>query len=150
MRVHPYSCGARKLLISLTLGNFRPRRLVVASFVSFVSADAKTHSLRCSSFPTKAGAFVGAQCARCIRRRRRSQALLIPNTEVKLTGADNTWLATARNDRWMPTYKNTPVYTGVFLYVLKVGRHLYFFCGSKKYTFKTKCKLTVSCPLPSA
>ena len=27
----------------------------------------------------------------------------IPNTEVKLTCADNTWLATAREDRKMPT-----------------------------------------------
>ena len=28
----------------------------------------------------------------------------IPNTVVKLTCADNTWLATAREDRTMPTY----------------------------------------------
>ena len=34
--------------------------------------------------------------ARCIRHRRRSQALLIPNTAVKLTRADNTWLEAAR------------------------------------------------------
>ena len=27
----------------------------------------------------------------------------IPNTEVKLTRADNTWLETAREDRYMPT-----------------------------------------------
>ena len=27
----------------------------------------------------------------------------IPNTEVKLTCADNTWLATAREDKKMPT-----------------------------------------------
>ena len=27
----------------------------------------------------------------------------IPNTEVKLIGAENTWLATAREDRAMPT-----------------------------------------------
>ena len=27
----------------------------------------------------------------------------IPNTEVKLSGAENTWLATAREDREMPT-----------------------------------------------
>ena len=26
----------------------------------------------------------------------------IPNTEVKLTGVDNTWLATAREDRLLP------------------------------------------------
>ena len=30
----------------------------------------------------------------------------IPNTEVKLTCADNTWLATAREDKKMPTHKN--------------------------------------------
>ena len=28
----------------------------------------------------------------------------IPNTAVKLTCADNTWLETAREDRKMPTY----------------------------------------------
>ena len=28
----------------------------------------------------------------------------IPNTEVKLTRADNTWLATAREDRYSPTF----------------------------------------------
>ena len=28
----------------------------------------------------------------------------IPNTEVKLTGVDNTWLATAREDRLLPDY----------------------------------------------
>ena len=26
----------------------------------------------------------------------------IPNTEVKLASADNTWLETAREDRWLP------------------------------------------------
>ena len=29
----------------------------------------------------------------------------IPNTEVKLMGVDNTWLATAREDRTMPVRK---------------------------------------------
>ena len=29
----------------------------------------------------------------------------IPNTEVKLSGAENTWLVTARKNREMPTYK---------------------------------------------
>ena len=28
----------------------------------------------------------------------------IPNTEVKLCRADNTWLETAREDRYSPTY----------------------------------------------
>ena len=28
----------------------------------------------------------------------------IPNTEVKLTRADNTWLVTAREDRYSPTH----------------------------------------------
>ena len=32
----------------------------------------------------------------------------IPNTEVKLTCADNTWLATAREDKKMPTQNKTP------------------------------------------
>ena len=30
----------------------------------------------------------------------------IPNTEVKLSGAENTWLATARENREMPTHKS--------------------------------------------
>ena len=29
----------------------------------------------------------------------------IPNTEVKLSGAEDTWLVTARKNREMPTYK---------------------------------------------
>ena len=32
----------------------------------------------------------------------------IPNTEVKLVRVDNTWLATAREDRKMPTQKERP------------------------------------------
>ena len=28
----------------------------------------------------------------------------IPNTEVKLASADNTWLETAREDRWLPDH----------------------------------------------
>ena len=31
----------------------------------------------------------------------------IPNTEVKLACADNTWLETARDDRLMPTLRTT-------------------------------------------
>ena len=33
----------------------------------------------------------------------------IPNTEVKLTGAENTWLATAREDRKTPTLLHSSV-----------------------------------------
>ena len=32
----------------------------------------------------------------------------IPNTEVKLSGAENTWLVTAREDREMPTQSTHP------------------------------------------
>ena len=32
----------------------------------------------------------------------------IPNTAVKLTGADNTWLEAARDDKKMPTQGNAP------------------------------------------
>ena len=32
----------------------------------------------------------------------------IPNTEVKLSGAENTWLVTAREDREMPTQSVHP------------------------------------------
>ena len=42
----------------------------------------------------------------------------IPNTEVKLTCADNTWLATAREDKKMPTQNKTPseISEGVFAF----------------------------------
>ena len=33
----------------------------------------------------------------------------IPNTEVKLSGAENTWLATARENREMPTSKYSSI-----------------------------------------
>ena len=45
----------------------------------------------------------------------------IPNTEVKLSGAENTWLETARKNREMPTQSNTPVW--VYAYV---GISLFF------------------------
>ena len=47
----------------------------------------------------------------------------IPNTEVKLSGAENTWLATARENREMPTLRKCPpsrvgvfLFGGLFLY----------------------------------
>ena len=40
----------------------------------------------------------------------------IPNTEVKLACADNTWLATARDDRLMPTLKRSSEWMVVFLF----------------------------------
>ena len=47
----------------------------------------------------------------------------IPNTEVKLSGAENTWLATAREDREMPTHCKSPlrVFCHIFLHS-SVGR----------------------------
>ena len=39
----------------------------------------------------------------------------IPNTEVKLSGAENTWLVTAREDREMPTQIQN-IQKGVLLY----------------------------------
>ena len=38
----------------------------------------------------------------------------IPNTEVKLTSADNTCLETDREDRSMPTLKNRCIRSGSF------------------------------------
>ena len=45
----------------------------------------------------------------------------IPNTEVKLIGADNTWLATAREDRLLPDYISPLALNaeGLFLWILK-------------------------------
>ena len=39
----------------------------------------------------------------------------IPNTEVKLTSAENTCLETDREDRSMPTPRRTKVLRGIFL-----------------------------------
>ena len=39
----------------------------------------------------------------------------IPNTEVKLISADDTWLATAWDNRKMPTPKQSPNRVAVFL-----------------------------------
>ena len=38
----------------------------------------------------------------------------IPNTEVKLSGAEDTWLVTARKNREMPTYKVSTQWGGRF------------------------------------
>ena len=46
----------------------------------------------------------------------------IPNTEVKLACADNTWLETARDDRLMPTLKEPHVCVVLFLFSLKFGK----------------------------
>ena len=40
----------------------------------------------------------------------------IPNTEVKLVCADNTWLETARDDRLMPTQKRTTLSVVLFYF----------------------------------
>ena len=47
----------------------------------------------------------------------------IPNTEVKLTCADNTWLATAREDKKMPTQNKTPseISEGVFVFLKSIS-----------------------------
>ena len=39
----------------------------------------------------------------------------IPNTEVKLISAEDTWLATARDNRKAPTSKQSPSRVAVFL-----------------------------------
>ena len=41
----------------------------------------------------------------------------IPNTEVKLSGAENTWLVTARENREMPTHKSVHPVGWAFFYV---------------------------------
>ena len=52
----------------------------------------------------------------------------IPNTEVKLSGAENTWLATAREDREMPTHCIHPqgciaIYSSIAQSVVRVYRN---------------------------
>ena len=46
----------------------------------------------------------------------------IPNTEVKLTYTDNTWLATAREDRQPPGPQRAPIARSEFFFVI-----MYFF-----------------------
>ena len=41
----------------------------------------------------------------------------IPNTEVKLCRADDTWVATLRDNRYSPTYKVSEFTNLVFLYM---------------------------------
>ena len=40
-----------------------------------------------------------------VAMRRGDTPVPIPNTLVKTTAADNTWLVTAREDRWLPDLK---------------------------------------------
>ena len=42
----------------------------------------------------------------------------IPNTEVKLSGAEDTWLETARENREMPTHKSVHPTGWAFFYAL--------------------------------
>ena len=44
----------------------------------------------------------------------------IPNTEVKLTCADDTWLATARKNRKTPTQTVVSIETAVFLCFIRL------------------------------
>ncbi len=53
----------------------------------------------------------------------------IPNTEVKLSGAENTWLVTAREDREMPTQSIHPngcfaLYSSIAQSVVRVYRNV--------------------------
>ena len=53
----------------------------------------------------------------------------IPNTEVKLSGAENTWLATARENREMPTQSIHPegciaLYSSIAQSVVRVYRNV--------------------------
>ena len=49
----------------------------------------------------------------------------IPNTEVKLSGAENTWLVTARENREMPTHKSVHPTGWAFFYALMCKRSKY-------------------------
>ena len=51
----------------------------------------------------------------------------IPNTEVKLTSADNTCLETDREDRSMPTQK-TATKVAVFLHIYGFAVHMKIAC----------------------
>ena len=48
----------------------------------------------------------------------------IPNTEVKLSGAENTWLVTAWENREMPTHKSVHPTGWAFFYALNINDNL--------------------------
>ena len=59
--------------------------------------------------------IVGVDC-------REGPPVPIPNTEVKLAGAEDTWLETARKNRFSPTQKNHLCKQVVFLRLRRASR----------------------------
>ena len=55
------------------------------------------------SLVTRVGSFRGILRSLLSGQNAEGPPVPIPNTEVKLSGAENTWLVTARKDREMPT-----------------------------------------------
>ncbi len=53
----------------------------------------------------------------------------IPNTEVKLSGAEDTWLETARENREMPTYKSDRPIGRSFFYAKIKSLQMRLCCG---------------------
>ena len=78
--------------------------------------------------------IVGVDC-------REGPPVPIPNTEVKLAGAEDTWLETARKNRFSPTQKNHLCKQVVFLRLRRASR------GSLVITRFTWSETPAVCPL---
>ena len=68
--------------------------------------------------------IVGVDC-------REGPPVPIPNTEVKLAGAEDTWLETARKNRFSPTQKNHLCKQVVFLRLRRASRGALALLGMK-------------------
>ena len=77
--------------------------------------------------------IVGVDC-------REGPPVPIPNTEVKLAGAEDTWLETARKNRFSPTQKNHLCKQVVFLRLRRASR------GSFVITRFTRSETPAICP----
>ena len=77
--------------------------------------------------------IVGVDC-------REGPPVPIPNTEVKLAGAEDTWLETARKNRFSPTQKNHLCKQVVFLRLRRASR------GSLVITRFTRSETPAICP----
>ena len=78
----------------------------------------------------------------------------MPNTEVKPSYTDNTWLATAREDRQLPDSKQKSTHTSAFLFGVPHSHasyhtHLFlFFFKGETFLFTRKDKVSPFDPLP--
>ena len=100
VRVHPFPSRTRQLSsLALTILGWKRPGKIRHSYSSLAQSveHAAVNRRVVGSSPT-GGAIVGVDGGE-------GTPVLIPNTAVKLTCADNTWLEAAREDKQMPTQK---------------------------------------------